>query len=205
MSKPKNNEITIIFTSDHNSAQNVEALDFFRGALPSIVNKGFFINFVIAYTSEKEKYDKMGIKSFPASIYNNNVVSTIAKIKELFNALLKNNKPAKKSYHKEDEMGSYLKEEILNQGDSEDLDESEYTSIEKDRAKKMQSELARRKIPSSGQKATPVPKKPRQGFSINASSSTNTSTSDVLASLAGNDADDALMSKFYENLEETTI
>jgi hypothetical protein len=205
MSKSKDNEITIIFTSDHESAQNVEALDFFRGVLPDTVKEGFFINFLIAYESEKEKYDKLGIKSFPAAVFNKNVFSTIAKIKELFNVILKKNKSFKKASSDEDEIGSYFKKEILTKEEGEDDDDSEYSTIEADRAKKMQSEIARRKIPVSGQKATPVPRKPRPVSSIKAGSSTNTSTADVLLSISGRDADDALMAKFYDNLEETVI
>jgi hypothetical protein len=205
MSKSKVKEITIIFTSDHESEQNVETLDFFRGALPNIVKKGFFINFVIAYTKEKEKYDKMGIKSFPAAVYNNTVISTISKVKELFDVLLKVDKPVQKASSAEDDVDSYFKGEILIPEEDEEEDDAKYNAIEADRAEKMQFEIARRKIPTSGQKATPVEKKSRKSSSIKASSSTNTSTADVLLSLSGKDADDALMAKFYDNLEETAI
>ena len=205
MSKSKVKEITIIFTSDHESEQNVETLDFFRGALPNIVKKGFFINFVVAYAKEKEKYDKMGIKSFPAAVYNNTVISTISKVKELFDVLLKVDKPVKKASSAEDDVDSYFKGEILIQEEDEEEDDAKYNAIEADRAEKMQFEIARRKIPASGQKATPVEKKSRKSSSIKASSSTNTSTADVLLSLSGKDADDALMAKFYDNLEETAI
>ena len=209
MSKSKGKEITIIFTSDHESAQNVEALDFFKGALPDIVRNGFFINFVIAYTSEKEKYDNMGIKSFPAAVMNNTTISTIKKIKELFDILLKADKSVKKAASAEDEMDNYFKEEIQIPEEEEEGDDAEYTAIEAERAKKMQDEIARRQIPAAGQTATPVPTntntRPRASSSIKSSSSTNTGTADVLASIAGHDADDALMAKFYGNLEETAF
>ena len=205
--------ITELIVSNKPSIINKKVIKFLNANLFIMNKANIQFNFQVATPENKDTFYKRNITNFPVLIYNNENIVGIKKIMNyLKNKVIEYNK---KIANKTDEdrvqdfwketMGDCKKDEngVFKFNDDDDNDDN----TERDLQHKIQTAFQQRNNPDDETKKTSDMKSSGSRMSRKTELARNNNVdetpSDTLKNMGSGDIDDELMSKFFENQEES--
>jgi glutaredoxin len=206
-----------------NSQLNKKIINYFKQNLSELNSKRVVFEWLAVYEEEEDYYEEQGIDKFPTLIINNNNISGVSNIITTLNDFINSSKnPIQPSKQKkvtfntenEDEMHDFLLNELKsNESNKDEDDRDNISSTISQRAAEMskaRTNGGKKRVISNSDESddiflkTDIKISPVKNTNSDSNAKPLTTSELIKQTTKGND-EDKMMSKFWENQEETEM